>query len=218
MRELWSTPEPAEDRARTRRRILARGSDSPQGEIRSEPVATPHLIRARPAAVVSAKSRLVTNTVVVDVPTAMTADSMRRTRPITHVKNLFGMLDPEADPSPAPAEPTNVPGWLSCDRTSEPEIEIEIVSWARREAHRTRRMTIIETELVEVQNNRPTGEMPIVNWVPSISAAPPRAPKSASAGGTTAAMRNYRRGIVMGATIATAIATSIVATAMMLFV
>ena len=165
MKVLWTAPEPAEDRAPTRRRILARGSES----------------------TALGNNRMATNTIIVDVPMVVTAAS---TRP---------------EPVAAP-EPTNEPGWLSRPRPptspTEAEIDIEVTTFTRREAHRTRRMEIIETD--ELRLDRLTVKIPLSSCAPSIDAARP------------ASKLSFLQGVVMGVTLATAVATSVAAALTML--
>jgi hypothetical protein len=112
------------------------------------------------------------------------------------------MLDPDSET----AAPVPV---VAMTRTySYPEIEI--ISMARRETHRTRRMQILEDEAIDQTR---TGEIPLCDWTPARTPSIDVAPRaSTSAQALAAARRDYRRGIVMGAAIATVIAASLAAT------
>jgi hypothetical protein len=185
--------EPVEDRARTRRRVVARGSDP-----------APTLVRTRPAAVLKAEStkvkRIGTDTEIVEVSSP---ENTKPTRQIQHAKNLFALLNPDADPPP-PVASAAVP-------VARPLSPLE-QSIARRDTHRTRRMQVSESELVEVRpDGTRTGQIPLVDWtparVPSIEIeveVPPHIVRHAT-------HQSYRRGLVMGVALATSVGAALAA-------
>lgn len=188
-----SVVEPVEDRAPTRRRVVARGSDQP---------VEPKLVRTRAALVRKTEKpvkRIATETEIVDVSTAA---NTKPTRQVQHAKNLFALLNPEADPPPP----------VAARKLSPLEQSI-----ARRDTHRTRRMQISESDLVEVRpDGTVTGQIPLADWtaarVPSIEIeveVPPHLVHDAT-------QQSYRKGLVMGVAIATTVGAA-VATVLALF-
>jgi hypothetical protein len=188
--------EPLEDRAQTRRRVVARGSDQPiEGK----------LVRTRAALVVKAESgkpkRIGTDTEIVEVSTPA---NTKPTRQVQHAKNLFALLNPDADPPPPVVTVSAIP-------VARPMSPLE-QSIARRDTHRTRRMQFAESELVETgPDGTLTGQIPLVDWtparVPSIEIeveVPPHVVRHAT-------HQSYRKGLVMGVALATSVGAALAA-------
>lgn len=185
--------EALEDRV-TRRRVVARGSEQPVAQ---------KLVRTRVAAVLKSAStkpkRILTETEVVEVSTAA---NTKPTRQVQHAKNLFALLNPDADPPPPVVTTVAVP-------VARPMSPLE-QSIARRDAHRTRRMQISESELVELHpDGTRTGQIPLADWtparVPSIEIeveVPPHIVQEAT-------QSSYRKGLVMGVAIATSVGAAL---------
>jgi hypothetical protein len=178
--------EPSEDRARTRRRVIARGSDAP---------VAPKLVRTRAAVVLKSDAmrprRIGTETEIIDISTEA---NTKPTRQFQHTQNLFGLLDPEGEPPPAPALPANMTP--------------EEISIARRDSHRTRRMHLSQSELVEVHpDGTRSGPIPLAEWTraPSIEIEVEVPPHLMS----EARQQSYRRGLVMGVAIATSVSAAL---------
>ena len=181
--------EPVEDRARTRRRVVARGSDQP---------VEPKLVRTRAAVVLKTESakpvkRIATETEIVDISTEA---NTKPTRQVQHANNLFALLNPDAEPPPP----------IAAARKMSP-LEQSI---ARRDTHRTRRMQISQSDLVEVRpDGTVTGQIPLCDWtaarVPSIEIeveVPPHLVRDAT-------QQSYRKGLVMGIAIATSVGAAL---------
>jgi hypothetical protein len=184
--------QPLEDRV-TRRRVIARGSDQPPVE--------PKLVRTRAAAVLKTESakpkRIGTDTEIIEVSTPA---NTKPTRQIQHAKNLFALLNPDADPPPPVV--TTVP-------VARPMSPLE-QSIARRETHRTRRMQLSQSELVELHpDGTTTGQIPLADWTPARTPSieievevPPHVVQHAT-------HQSYRRGLVMGVALATSVGAAL---------
>lgn len=182
--------EPAEDRARTRRRVAA-GSDGPEAK----------LVRTRAAVVLKTEPpRLATNTEIVEVSTI---SNTRPTRQLQHAQNLFALLNPDADPPPPVA-----PAVVEVRPLSPLEQSI-----ARREQHRTRRMLLSESDLDVPLGRTTTGGTPLVDWtparVPSIDLESSSVRALAAPG--EVAQQSYRKGLVMGVAIASTVGAALAA-------
>jgi hypothetical protein len=181
-----------EDRV-TRRRVIARGSDQPVG---------PKMVRTRVATMLKSESvkpkRIGTDTEIVEVSTLANTKPTRQ----VHAKNLFALLNPDADPPPPVVTTSAVP-------VARPMSPLE-QSIARRDTHRTRRMHISQSELLEMHpDGTITGQLPLVDWTPARAPSIEIEVEVPSHVVQHATHQSYRRGLVMGVALATSVGAAL---------